>query len=62
MKIATWNINSIRSRLPHVLQWLSDQAPDIVGLQELKQPDADFPIAAIEAAGYQAIWSGRKNL
>lgn len=61
MKIATWNINSIRSRLPHVLQWLSDQAPDIVGLQELKQPDADFPIAAIEAAGYQAIWSGQKT-
>lgn len=59
MKIATWNINSIKARLPHVLRWLSEQAPDIVALQELKQ--LDFPMADINAAGYQAIWSGQKT-
>lgn len=59
MKIATWNINWIRVRLPQVLRWLSLQAPDIVALQELKQ--LDFPIAEINAAGYQAIWSGQKT-
>jgi exodeoxyribonuclease-3 len=61
MKIATWNVNSMRVRLPHVLRWLLDQAPDIVALQELKQPDLDFPIAQINAAGYQAVWSGQKT-
>lgn len=61
MKIATWNINSMKVRLPHILRWLSEQSPDIVALQELKQQDADFPISQINAAGYQALWSGQKT-
>jgi exodeoxyribonuclease-3 len=59
MKIATWNINSIRARLPHVLRWLVEQNPDVVALQELKQ--LEFPIAEINAAGYQVVWSGQKT-
>lgn len=61
MKIATWNINSMKVRLPHILRWLSEQSPDIVALQELKQQDADFPIEQINTAGYQALWSGQKT-
>lgn len=59
--VATWNINSLRVRLPHVLKWLADFKPDVLALQELKLPDADFPIAAINEAGYQAIVSGQKT-
>jgi exodeoxyribonuclease-3 len=61
MKIATWNINSMKVRLPHILRWLAEQSPDVVALQELKQTDADFPIDEIRAAGYQAVWSGQKT-
>src|ERR1700693_5692780 len=61
MRIATFNVNGIRSRLPHVLQWLSTESPDVACLQELKAPDADFPIAAIRAAGYGAIWHGQTS-
>jgi exodeoxyribonuclease-3 len=58
MKIATFNINGIRSRLPGLLEWLAREAPDVVCLQELKAGDSAFPIAEINAAGYGAIWQG----
>ncbi|MGI4813308.1 MAG: exodeoxyribonuclease III [Janthinobacterium lividum] len=61
LKIATFNINGIRSRLPALLEWLRREAPDIACLQELKAPDAAFPIAEIEAAGYGAIWHGQAS-
>ncbi|MBV8378169.1 MAG: exodeoxyribonuclease III [Verrucomicrobia bacterium] len=59
LKIATFNINGIRSRLAALLEWLKREAPDIVCLQELKAPDAAFPIREIQAAGYGAIWHGQ---
>jgi len=61
MKIATYNINGINGRLPILLRWLDEAKPDIVCLQELKASDSQFPIAAINAAGYQAIWRGQKS-
>lgn len=60
MKIATYNINGINGRLPILLRWLKERKPDIVCLQELKAPNDRFPLSAIEAAGYQAIWQGQK--
>jgi exodeoxyribonuclease-3 len=60
LKIATFNVNGINSRLPHLLKWLAQERPDIVGLQELKASDAAFPEAAIEDAGYGAIWQGQR--
>jgi exodeoxyribonuclease III len=62
MKLATFNVNGIRSRLPHLLQWLEREAPDIVCLQELKAADTDFPAKQIRDAGYGAIWLGQKPL
>ncbi len=59
MRIATFNINGINGRLPNLLAWLAESAPDIVCLQELKAADADFPIAAIREAGYDAVWCGQ---
>ncbi|NSX03087.1 exodeoxyribonuclease III [Cupriavidus gilardii] len=61
LKIATFNINGIRARLPALLEWLEREAPDVVCLQELKTADAGFPIDAIRAAGYGAIWHGEKS-
>ena len=61
MKIATFNINGINGRLPRLLEWLGESAPDIVCLQELKAPDERFPAAEIAAAGYEAIWHGQKS-
>ncbi len=61
MRIATYNVNGINARLPVLLRWLAETAPDIVCLQELKAPQEKFPIAAIEQAGYQAIWKGQKS-
>ena len=60
MKIATFNINNIKRRLPNLLQWLKDAKPDIVCLQELKCTDREFPAEAIRLAGYQAIWRGQR--
>lgn len=60
-KIATWNVNSLRVRLPHVLQWLADAKPDVLALQELKMPDVDFPHADIQQAGYHAAVAGQKT-
>lgn len=61
MKIATYNVNGINGRLPVLLKWLDQSKPDIVCLQELKAPQEKFPIAEINAAGYQAIWKGQKS-
>src|SRR6202790_5020546 len=61
MKIATFNINNINRRLPNLLRWLRAAKPDVVSLQELKSTDADFPAAAIEKAGYGAVWRGQKT-
>ena len=61
MKIATFNINNINRRLPNLLRWLEASAPDIACLQELKCTDAEFPEAAIRAAGYAAAWRGQRT-
>lgn len=60
MKIATWNVNSLKVRLPQVLDWLGTAKPDVLCLQELKLDDASFPLAAIEEAGYRAVFCGQK--
>jgi exodeoxyribonuclease-3 len=61
MKIATYNVNGVNGRLPVLLRWLTDAAPDIVCLQELKAPQEKFPESAIAKAGYGAIWHGQKS-
>ncbi len=61
MKIATFNINNVNKRLANLLAWLKGTRPDVVCLQELKCTDGDFPIAAIEKAGYGAVWRGQKS-
>ncbi len=61
MKIATYNINGIKSRLPRLLDWLQRETPDVVCLQELKAVGDNFPAAEIESAGYGAIWKGQKS-
>ena len=61
MRIATWNINGIRARLGYFLEWLAAREPDVVGLQELKVADAQFPWADIEKAGYHAAVYGQKS-
>lgn len=61
MKIATYNVNGINSRLPVLLRWLEETKPDVACLQELKAPQEKFPAEAISQAGYQAIWHGQKS-
>ncbi len=61
MKIATFNVNGITSRLPRVLEWLEESKPDIACLQELKTSDATFPEQALKDAGYGAVWHGQKG-
>jgi exodeoxyribonuclease III len=61
MKLATYNLNGIRARLPRLLEWLERERPDIACLQELKCADDQLPIADIEAAGYGAVWHGQKG-
>ena len=61
MKIATYNVNGITSRLPVLVRWLKETSPDVVCLQELKAPQENFPEAAINEAGYNAIWHGQKS-
>jgi exodeoxyribonuclease-3 len=61
MKIATFNINNVNKRLANLLQWLRDAKPDVVCLQELKSTDGEFPKAALEKAGYGAVWHGQKS-
>ena len=61
MKVATWNVNSLRVRLPHLLDWLAAHAPDIVCLQETKCEDAIFPVAELAAAGYCSVHHGQRT-
>jgi exodeoxyribonuclease-3 len=61
MKIATYNVNGVNGRLPVLLRWLEEAAPDVVCLQELKAAQERFPEAAIRGAGYGAIWHGQKS-
>jgi exodeoxyribonuclease-3 len=61
MKIATWNVNSLNVRLPHVIEWLGIASPDVLVLQEIKQITDAFPVDAFSALGYQALASGQKT-
>ena len=61
MRIATFNINNVNKRLANLLGWLATEKPDVVCLQELKAEDRAFPLAAIEAAGYGAVWQGQRT-
>jgi exodeoxyribonuclease III len=61
MRVASFNINNIKRRLPNLLEWLREAEPDVVCLQELKITDAEFPAKAIRQAGYEAVWRGQKS-
>ena len=61
MRIATWNVNSLKVRLAHLLDWLADARPDVVCLQETKTEDDRFPAAELRAAGYQSVYCGQKT-
>ncbi len=61
MKIATWNVNSIKARLPHVLDYLAGERPDVLLVQEIKCLEGDFPQLEIKAAGYHSVVSGQKS-
>jgi exodeoxyribonuclease-3 len=61
MKIASWNVNSLHVRLPHLCEWLTREAPDVVALQETKTEDAKFPHAAFHELGYHAVCAGQKT-
>ena len=62
MKIATWNVNSLRVRLPHLLQWMADADPDVVCLQETKVVDTKFPVSELNEAGYPHLaFTGQKT-
>lgn len=61
MKIATWNVNSLNVRLPHVLDWITANKPDALCLQETKQENSKFPYEALKEAGYNAVHNGQKT-
>lgn len=61
MKLVTYNVNGIKARLPRLVEYLTEQQPDVVCLQEIKCSDDTFPAADIEAAGYGAVWHGQKG-
>src|SRR5450755_4620069 len=61
LKLATFNVNGIRTRLAHLLEWLRRESPDIACLQELKASDETIPVPEIRAAGYGAIWRGQRS-
>ena len=61
MKLATYNVNGIKSRLPNLLEWLEREQPDVACLQELKALDAAFPRAELLEAGYHALWKGQRS-
>lgn len=61
MKLATWNVNSLNVRLPHVMNWLAENPTDVLCLQETKLTDDKFPASIIEAAGYHVVYSGQKT-
>jgi exodeoxyribonuclease-3 len=60
-RLATWNVNSLKVRLPHLIDWLAKARPDAMCLQETKTEDANFPVAELEAAGYRAVFCGQKS-
>ena len=60
-KVATWNVNSLRIRLPQLRDWLAVEQPDLIGLQETKVTDVDFPLADIESLGYAVTFAGQKS-
>ncbi|MGQ0653402.1 MAG: exodeoxyribonuclease III [Betaproteobacteria bacterium] len=61
MRLATWNVNSLRVRLAHLLDWLAEAKPDVACLQETKVEDANFPVEELRAAGYHAVYCGQKS-
>jgi exodeoxyribonuclease III len=61
LKLATWNVNSLKVRLPHLLDWLAANQPDALCLQELKCEDKAFPAGELEAAGYRAVFNGQRT-
>jgi exodeoxyribonuclease-3 len=61
VKIASWNVNSLKVRLPQVLSWLESRQPDVLALQETKLTDENFPVEALKAVGYQVAFSGQKT-
>ena len=61
MKVASWNVNSLNVRMPHLSTWLATAAPDIVALQETKLEDAKFPLEALTTLGYHSVFSGQKT-
>ncbi|MFC4765546.1 exodeoxyribonuclease III [Dyella koreensis] len=61
MKIASWNVNSLKVRLPQLAQWAAEAQPDVIALQETKLEDAKFPVDELAAAGYYAVYSGQKT-
>ncbi|HLY96052.1 MAG: exodeoxyribonuclease III [Sideroxydans sp.] len=61
MKLVTWNVNSLKVRLPHLLEWLAANPAEVVCLQETKTEDKNFPVAELQQAGYQAAFSGQKT-
>ena len=61
MKVASFNVNGVKGRLPRLLEWLQETKPDVACLQEIKTGDPTFPIAPIGAAGYRAVWHGQKS-
>jgi len=61
MKIASWNVNSLKVRLPHVIDWLEANQPDVLVLQETKLQDENFPLEEINAVGYHVVFSGQKT-
>ena len=60
MRVASWNVNSLRVRLPHLLDWLREAKPDVACLQETKTEDAGFPVAELRDAGYHAVYCGQR--
>jgi exodeoxyribonuclease-3 len=61
MKVASWNVNSVRVRVEQVVEWLSSEQPDVLGLQEIKMQTDDFPAAAFAEIGYQSVANGQKT-
>jgi exodeoxyribonuclease-3 len=61
MRLAAWNVNSLKVRLPHLLDWLQSKQPDVVCLQETKTENVNFPSSAITDAGYKVVYSGQKT-
>ena len=61
LKIATWNVNSLRVRLPQLAEWVATAQPDVIALQETKLPDADFPVAEVRALGYEVAYAGQRT-